>query len=137
MYTKQDTNTGKSNSDNMRYIYLHENGDLIVKSIHANPLDFEESDFVKRWWKMDLEWRGDIYNFLISAKLSNANPEKIQKWINDWKVTNEDTKKYLEIMKLHWSFDNNIYHVWYDDKNIKGESEKLFDALYNFVLKTL
>lgn len=136
--SKQDTNTGQHiNHDNFHYIYLHESGELIGKSKHANPLDFEESTFVKKWWKMDLEWRGDIYNFLISAKLKGGNPKTLEKWMSDWKVTNDDTKTYLDWIKLKWSLKDGIYSVWNESEDLKGEASVLFDALYNYVEKAV
>jgi hypothetical protein len=138
MYRKQDKNTGQNiNHDNYHYIYLHENGELIGKSKHANPLDFEESTFVKKWWKMDLEWRGDIYNFLISAKLKGGNLTTIDKWMKDWKVTDEDTKMYLNLVGLKWSLKDGIYEVFQEDVDIKGSAPILFDALYSFAEKAV
>jgi hypothetical protein len=135
VFTKQDKTTGNTPSENYHYIYLHENGELIGKSKHANPMDFEESDFVKKWWKMDLEWRGDAYNFLIGAKLKGGNPDTIAKWINDWKITNEDTVNYLNWVNLNWRLENEIYYVWEIEQDEKGESNTLFDALYDYVVK--
>jgi len=44
---------------------------------------------------------------------------------------------YLQWVKLNWVLENNNYYVWNKDENIKGCHEKLFDALYNFVVKDM
>ena len=75
---KQDTVTGQSHGENYCYYYLHTNGDLIHKSKHSDPLDFEESDLVKKWWAIDLENRLAFIIDLVRSQQQNkelfANP---------------------------------------------------------------
>ena len=135
---KRDITTGNNiNNDNYNYIYLHKNGDLIVKSKYTDPQDFEDSDLVLKYWKINLDWRGDAYTFLISAKYSGAKSEILDRWISDWCITNEDTENYLTLYKLKFELIDNIYYVFENINGIKGEGDTLFNSLYNFTIKMI
>jgi hypothetical protein len=136
--SKRDPTTGNNMiNDNYNYIYLHENGDLIVKSKHADPNDFEDSDLVLKYWKINLDWRGDGYTFLISAKLSGANPDIINKWISDWGITDKDTENYLSVFKLNFTKTDIGFEVFDETEIIKGVGDTLFNSLYDYTLKMI
>jgi len=139
---KQDTATGINRGDNYCYYYLHENGDLIHKTRHADTLDFEESPFVKKWWILDLENRMDAYNMLIAAVIFGANPERIKELASKWKITNEDAVNYLQRVGLNHDVDGSCFFVKPPDfidmmQSIYGVGDSLFEAICDFYTKAI
>lgn len=138
--SKQDTNTGNNiqASDNWCYYYLHENGDLIHKSYYANPSDFEDSDFVKKWWKVNMSKRIDVYNFLIAASMFGANKCRVDELIWKWHITDHDCEHYIDRVGLTWLMDGNAWCVHAPDfidlqNSTAGfSSESLFYAIVDF-----
>lgn len=108
---KQDTVTGQDCKSEFCYYYLHENGDLIHKSMHADPQDFEDNDLVKKWWKLDLTKRLDCYNFLIAAKIFGANQDRIDQLAKHWSFSDDDCQIYIEKVGLECIPDGNSFIV--------------------------
>lgn len=110
---KQDTNTGRNIQprDNWCWYYLHKNGDLIHKSHHADPSDFEVSDFVTKYWRVNLSDRMDAYTFLIAAMIFGAKKERVVELVGKWCITDHDCEHYLERVGLTCEIDGNAYCV--------------------------
>lgn len=78
------------------YYYLHINGDLIAKKYYEGIIqDFEESDFVKCWWSLDLTNRKDAWIFLIEALARGANIKRIKDLATTWGCDKEDLKEFI------------------------------------------
>ncbi len=78
------------------YYYLHTNGELISKNpIAYNSSDFNESPFVKCYWEIDTEDRGDAWKLVIEALARGAKLDKIKELATKWKLTKEDLKEYI------------------------------------------
>ena len=120
------------------YYYLHTNGDLIHKSKHADTSDFEESDFVKQWWVIDLESRMDVYNMLIRASMLGVKKERVAKLIKHWNITDSDAENYVDGVGLVWKMDGNAFCVHSPNftnlqENNAGFGDTLFEAICDFL----
>lgn len=135
--SKQDVVTGKNCSDDYCYYYLHENGDLIHKSKHFDPYDFEESPFCRKWWKIDLTNRADAYNFLIAATILKANPKRIADLKTHWGIVDDDCIIYLSRVGLQWEMDGDKVCVHAPDftnlqESPAGFGDTMFEATVEF-----
>ena len=102
--------------------YLHTNGDLIHKSKLSDTYDFEESPFVKTWWKIGLDSRPDVYNMLIRAKMLGVQPERFHQLIEHFKITDEDAQNYIEKFGLAAKMDGDQWCVHTPDfQNLADE----------------
>lgn len=134
---KQDTSTGKGHGDNYCYYYLHSNGELIHKSKHFDPVDFEDSTFVVKWWIIDLDNRIDAYNMLIAASIFGAKKTRIIDLAEHWGITNEDVPNYLIRVGLIWEMDGAAFCVKPKDfENVQisqiGFGDSLMEATIQF-----
>lgn len=136
---KQDTVTGQNHGENYCYYYLHTNGDLIHKGKHCDISDFEESDFVKKWWLVDLENRLDAYNMLIHASMLGIRKERLNELVNKWKITDEDAVNYCDKVGLTHQIDGSSFCVYGSDFINPQESNQgfsdtsRFEAICNFM----
>ena len=131
---KRDINTGKNHGENFCYYYLHTNGDLIHKSKHADISDFEESDFVKSWWVIDLDNRADVYNMLIRASMLGIRKERLDELTNKWKITDNDTENYVKRVGLIWKMDGNAFCVHSPNfTNLQEDNAGFGDTLFSAV----
>ena len=108
---KRDLTTGQNHSDSYCYFYLHTSGALILKPKYCNTLDFEESDFVVKYWLIDLNDRLDLYNFLIAARRLEAGEERVKELAEKWGITNEDCKVYCAKSGLNWEICRRQYQT--------------------------
>ncbi len=134
---KRDLTTGQNESDDFCYYYLHENNELIHKTKHYDTLGFEESDFVKCWWKINLDSRLDAYNMLIRARMLGAKESRIQDLIKHWGITNDDAPNYVKAVGLEWKMDGSAFCVHAPDflnlqQDNAGFGDTLFDAICEF-----
>ncbi len=132
---KQDTVTGEHHGERYCYYYLHTNGDLIHKGQHCDPSDFEESDFVKKWWLVDLEKRHDAYNMLIHASMLGIKKERLGDLVSKWKITNEDAVNYCKKYGLIQKMDGVSFCVTAKRGLNQGYGDTLFKAISDFMRK--
>ena len=145
--SKQDPSTGRTiksevKEGNWCYYYLHENGELIHKRNTYDTSDFEDSDLVLKWWRVDLSNRADAYNFLIAAKIFGANQSRINELIKHWDIANEDAENYCKIFGLVYNIDGNQYVVHGEDfanlqESTAGFGDTLFEAITDFYVTSI
>ena len=71
--------------------YLHTNGSMIYKPSARDPRDFEESDFVERWWWVDITNRGNAWQIVLEATALGANEEDIKRLADKWRLNYNDS----------------------------------------------
>ena len=79
------------------YYYLHTNGDLIWKPaivVDSEP-EYFKSPFVKCYWSIETEDRGDAWTLVIEALARGARIERIKELATKWKLTAKDLKEYI------------------------------------------
>lgn len=120
------------------YYYLHTNGDLIHKPASAVDSDpnYFDSDFVRRFWKVDLRDRGTAYLVVLEAAAMGAGKERIDDLIDHWGMTDEDCFTFVERMNggLRLFRDGNQWCATYKDfvnlqESEAGFGERAIDAL--------
>lgn len=134
---KQDTITGKNHGENFCYYYLHENGELIHKSKHADPADFEESTFVKKWWVIDLDNRFDGYNLIIVATLLGALKRSVAAMVQKWEMNDQDCAVYCDRAGLVYFMEGSTWCVRGRDfvnlqESAAGFGPSMLDAVIEF-----
>lgn len=136
---KRDTNTGRNITPGFLpkdscYYYLHTNGEIIHKNRHYDWRGFEESDFVKQWWILDLTNRADCYNMLFRAMMLGADAGRVIFLKQHWHIDDEDTKEYCKRVLLPWKYDGekNMYVVHDTVSNYS-----LFNAVAEFYRKAV
>lgn len=79
------------------YYYLHIDGNLIYKrNLWGVEQDLKESDFVKKYWPIDLTDRATAYILLVEAGALGAHPKRIKELAIKWNITDEDAKEFLK-----------------------------------------
>jgi hypothetical protein len=78
------------------YYYLHTNGDLIRKPFGiGSPLEYFDSPFVKKWWRVDTANRLDAWNMVVEALALGANRSRCAELAGKWGLTMTDSLEYL------------------------------------------
>lgn len=72
------------------YYYLHTNGDLIYKSEHFDPADFD-SDFVVKWWRFDNTDRMDAWTIILEAIALKGVTPRVKELSAKWKMDFKDS----------------------------------------------
>lgn len=109
--SKRDTVTGQGAipgwlTEDECYYYLHTNGELIHKGRHYSWEAFDESDFVKKWWIINLQRRWDCYNMIFHAIVLGVDPKRVEELRHKWGMTDEDTIQYCLRTRIAWSYDS-------------------------------
>lgn len=136
--SKREETTGNSDSENYCYYYLHTNGDLIHKPKIVQPVaDFEESPFVRVYWKVDMDDRMDAYLMLIRARMLGARETRIQELLAKWNVTDDDALTFIERIGLVCKMDGDQWCVHGPDfrtlaEDIAGFGRTIFEAAFEF-----
>ncbi len=79
------------------YYYLHTNGSLIYKNVDSGVLaDFRDSDFVRHFWRLDIQDRESAWSILIEASALGAKPSRIDELAILWKCDDTDAQTYAE-----------------------------------------
>ncbi len=136
---KQDKTTGQSKCENYCYYYLHQNGDLIYMDKNSLEDDFDVSDLVLTWWKIDLKNRADIYHLLIRARILGAHTNRIYELVNKWGITNADAENFVKYVGLVFALQGSKYIIRpKDDKDYApGRGNTMFEALCDFYKKAV
>lgn len=129
---KRDFNTGANTGTNFCYFYLHINGQLISKPKHYDTELFEESEFVKCWWKIDPDNRLDIYKMLIRAHTLGADEKCLDNLIAGWQINDEECRAFIEREGLTYERQGLMWRVSAHDNRFGGISNTLFKALCLF-----
>lgn len=118
------------------YYYLHTNGDLIHKpaSVVDSDPDYFDSDFVRRWWKVDLKGRESAYLVVLEAAAMGARKDRIAHLIQHWGMTDEDCLTFAQRIGLRLFRDGSQWCATYEDfTNLQesgvGFGERAIDAL--------
>ena len=80
-------------SDLTGYCYLHTNGEVIMKAavgVGCDPSDYFDSDFVKKWWKVNPFERGDCWKVVLEALALGANKDRIKELAKKWGLDFDD-----------------------------------------------
>ena len=75
--------------------YLHENGDLIYKSMD-DVADIRDSPFAVGLWFMDVSDRMTAWNVLVESLAAGAKTERVQALATKWGCDNRDALMYAE-----------------------------------------
>ena len=120
----------KSNTFPISIMYLHENRNMISKTILSQvELDeLEESTFVKAYWKVNS--LGDAIRCLLQASDLDANPVELSKLYKEWKledvlsyVDDKEFAKHVMIKATEW--ENKA-------EEVKNEENKLLRMMNDF-----
>jgi len=80
------------------WYYLHTNGNLIYKKDMPGIIeDFIKSDFVKRYWSVDLEKRENAWTILVEALAAGADRNRIDELANKWNCDDNDAQIFAAI----------------------------------------
>lgn len=134
---KRNNITGVNSGNNYCWFYLHTNGSLISKPKEYNYRDFEGSDFVKCYWKVDLENRADAYNLLCSALLAGANQTEVDTIAAKWNMNDHDAQIFIEKAGLDSQIDGDQWCVHAKDfinlqESWAGFGTTIFEALCDY-----
>jgi hypothetical protein len=129
---KRDYNTGSNCGSNYCYYYLHVNGELLEKDRSYNPDSFEESDFVRCWWKISLDSRLDAYKMLIRAHTLGASETCIQNLVDKWRINDEECAFYILKDGLKFDKKGMLWSVYANDQQFGGLGDTLFKAVCAF-----
>jgi len=94
------------------YYYLHTNGDIIGKSpyvVESDP-DYFRSDFVRTYWKINLDDRSHAWTLCIEALDLGANEDRIKELIDKWGLTIDDSTEYLSRVKPSKEFNEKFFN---------------------------
>ena len=82
---------------NLHWYYLHTNGSLIHKSFYGmeQRADFQESDFVKKYWLIDISNRESAWNLLLEALDAGAAEDRIRGLGILWGCDETDLVEYM------------------------------------------
>ena len=144
MKTKQIHLTGVEVGTDFYYCYLQDNGRLIFKPGNTDPADFEQSDLVKKWWKLFPNNLIDLYLFLTSALMNGAHRADVDKIIKDCRITDEETKLYCKGVNILYDETPGGFRAIYvlrspqfPTKIFEGTAANLFDAVVNMTRKLI
>lgn len=108
------------------YYYLHANGDVIGKNPElTHDSDLIGSDFVKRWWLIDLEERADLWRVLLEALAGGARLDRIKELAEKWKATKIDAFEMMVHMNPSEAQRRGL--LLFIDKVLGMEADAFFD----------
>ena len=138
---KQDLSTGQKDGIlKFEYYTLESSGNLVSHPPTSDIKTFDSNDFIKHWWKVDLDNKADAYNLLIAAFGYGAKPEVIDLLAAKWGFTNEDCAKHVQSPGIEYSSIKHGFIVYGRElKSFKtnpyGIGDTLFEAVCEFVKK--
>lgn len=138
--SKQDLNTGNTESLNWAWYALLVTGEIISMSpmIAPNiPEVFESDPLFKQYWKIDLDNREDLHKFLIAASIQGAKAGQVLDLILQWKITDDDAILYCKEHNIEWNIDGDQFVVHAQSfinlhDSIAGFGSSLFEAICDF-----
>lgn len=88
-------------SSNLHWYYLHTNGSLIHKTYinQDQSTDFMESNFVRKYWLIDITDRESAWTLLLEALSLGALVDRIRSLAIMWNCNGEDLTLYLVNVK--------------------------------------
>lgn len=88
------------------YYYLHTNGELIgknpvvVESGGGTPMEYFDSNFVRKVWEIDTMVRSTCWTLILEALALGAGIKGIKELIEKWTMDKGDSIEMLKRMKL-------------------------------------
>lgn len=77
------------------YYYLHTNGDFIGRNPIVVTDDYFDSPFCKKFWKVDLQDRGQCWEMVLEALALGARPERMKELARKWRLDFKDSTEML------------------------------------------
>lgn len=81
------------------FYYLHTNGDLIGKNPFVVNPEYFDSPFVKKYWRIDLTNRADLYRLLLEALALGARIDRAEELARQWGCDFDDTIEMFKHQK--------------------------------------
>lgn len=139
--SKQITVTGQKESETFRYACLHRSK-RIVFHMFATPDEvtaFDENDDIIHWWKINMDYHIDRYEFIQTAWFAGADQEQLKTIaFSYWGLNDLDCMAYIQNNRgITAERDGRKWKVYddrkeYDPNSAEGNGGMLLLALIDY-----